>query len=59
MLTTRRVQGRLIAALIPMVLLTCVAAQPAVAQLSVPPAAIQSYEGDPGRLGRPGELAYP
>ena len=59
MLSTKRVQGRLIAALIPMVLLACVAAQPAVAQLSVPPAAIQSYEGDPGRLGDPASWRTP
>jgi subtilase-type serine protease len=29
------------------------------AQLSVPPAAIQSYEGDPGRLGDPASWRTP
>jgi Subtilase family len=57
-LTTRRVKTRLIAALVPM-MLVCVAAQPAVGQISVPPPPIQSYVGDPGRLGDPASWRTP
>jgi subtilase-type serine protease len=37
----------------------CVAAQPAPAQLSVPPAPIQTYAGDPGRPGDPASWRTP
>jgi subtilase-type serine protease len=37
----------------------CVATQPAHAQLSVPPPAIKSYEGDPGRVGDPASWRTP
>jgi subtilase-type serine protease len=36
-----------------------VAAPPAVAQLSVPPAPIETYDGDPGRLGDPASWRTP
>jgi autotransporter-associated beta strand protein len=55
---TKRVKSALIAALVPMVV-ACVAAQPAPAQLSVPPPPIQSYAGDPGRLGDPASWRTP
>jgi autotransporter-associated beta strand protein len=55
---TKRVKSALIAGLVPMVV-ACVAAQPAPAQLSVSPAPIQSYAGDPGRLGDPASWRTP
>ena len=39
--------------------MACVVAQPALAQLSVPPPPIQSYAGDPGRLGDPASWRTP
>jgi subtilase-type serine protease len=61
-LTTKRVKTRLIAALMPMAL-ACVAAQPAVAQLSVPlgdPASWRTPEflRDNGMLSIGAEFAY-
>jgi autotransporter-associated beta strand protein len=50
--STKRVKAGLTAALVPMAM-ACVAVQSAEAQLSVPPPAIRSYEGDPGRPGDP------
>jgi autotransporter-associated beta strand protein len=55
---TKRVKSALIAALVPMVV-ACVAAQPAPAQLSVPPLPVQSYAGDPGRPGDPASWRTP
>ncbi|MFU8874306.1 S8 family serine peptidase [Micromonospora sp. SL4-19] len=52
MSTARRVKPALIAALAPVVALSVVA-QPAMAQLSVSPPPIKTYEGDPGRVGDP------
>ena len=49
---TKRGKAALVAASVPMVAV-CIAAQPATAQLSAPPPQIQSYAGDPGRLGDP------
>jgi autotransporter-associated beta strand protein len=39
--------------------MTCVAAQPAPAQLSAPPPPIKSYAGDPGRLDDPASWRTP
>ena len=58
MSTTMRVKTALIAALTSAVM-TCVAAQPAPAQLSAPPPPIKSYAGDPGRLGDPASWRTP
>jgi autotransporter-associated beta strand protein len=55
---TTRVKSALIVALVPMVV-ACVAAQPAPAQLSVPPPPIKSYAGDPGRPGDPASWRTP
>ena len=38
---------------------TVIASVPALAQLSVPPPQIQSYEGDPGTLGDPASWRTP
>jgi len=54
----KRVKSALIVALVPMAV-ACVAAQPAPAQLSVPPPPIQSYAGDPGRPGDPASWRTP
>jgi subtilase-type serine protease len=48
----------LVAALLPLVA-ACVAAQPAMAQLSAPPPPIESYAGDPGRVGDPASWRTP
>ena len=58
MSTTRRVHTGLIGALTLMVVLPCVAAQPAMAQTSEPPP-IESFPGDPGRLGDPASWRTP
>src|SRR5919112_4363356 len=55
--TARGVKTGLIAALAPMVVFGAVA-QPAMAQPSVPPP-IESYVGDPGRLGDPASWRTP
>jgi autotransporter-associated beta strand protein len=55
--TAKRMKTVLIAALAPMAVLGVVP-QPAMAQSSVPPP-IESYEGDPGRLGDPGSWRTP
>jgi autotransporter-associated beta strand protein len=55
---TKRVQTALIVGLVPMVM-ACVAAQPARAQLSVPPPLVQSYAGDPGSPGDPASWRTP
>jgi autotransporter-associated beta strand protein len=55
---TKRVKSALIAALVPMVV-ACAAAQPARAQLSVPPPPVQSYAGDPGTPGDPASWRTP
>jgi hypothetical protein len=56
--STTRVRSALIAALVPMVV-ACFAAQPAPAQLSVPPPPIKSYPGDPGTPGDPASWRTP
>ena len=55
---TKRVKSARIVALVPMVV-ACVAAQPAQAQLSEPPPPIGSYAGDPGRPGDPASWRTP
>jgi autotransporter-associated beta strand protein len=55
---TKRVQARLIAALVP-VAMTCGTVQSAEAQLSAPPPGIRSYEGDPGQVGNPASWRTP
>jgi autotransporter-associated beta strand protein len=55
--TTKRVRTALVAALTPMVMI-CVAAPGASAQLPEAPP-IQSYPGDPGRLGDPASWRTP
>jgi autotransporter-associated beta strand protein len=55
---TKRVKFALIAALVP-IAAACVAAQPAAAQLSVPPPPIRSYAGDPGSPGDPASWRTP
>jgi autotransporter-associated beta strand protein len=55
---TRRVKAALIGGLVPMVV-AGVAAQPAPAQLSVPPPPIESYAGDPGTPGDPASWRTP
>jgi len=52
---TKRVRAGLVVALLP----AAVAAQPAAAQLSVPPSQIQSYSGDPGKSGDPASWRTP
>ena len=54
--TTKRVKASLLA--VPVVL-ACVAAQPAPAQLSVRPPPIETYAGDPGRVGDPASWRTP
>ena len=58
MLTRKRLKTAVLAALIPGVT-ACVAAQPAPAQLSEPPAPIRTYAGDPGRPGDPASWRTP
>ncbi len=53
MTTAKRVGSALV------VVLPLLAAQPARAQLSVPPAAITTYTGDPGRVGNPASWRTP
>jgi autotransporter-associated beta strand protein len=55
---TKRARAGLSAALVPMVV-ACVAAQPAAAQLSVPPPAVETYAGDPGTPGNPASWRTP
>ena len=55
---TKRVKTALFAVLVPMVM-AGVAAQPASAQLSVPPAPVESYAGDPGSPGDPASWRTP
>jgi autotransporter-associated beta strand protein len=57
-MTAKRVQGALCAALTAMIA-ACALAPPATAQLSVPPAPITSYVGDPGQLGDPASWRTP
>ena len=54
----KRVKAALVAALVPMAG-AGVAAQPAAAQLSAPPAPIESYAGDPGSPGDPASWRTP
>jgi autotransporter-associated beta strand protein len=54
----RSVRLTLLAAL-PAMAVPCVVAQPAMAGLSEPPPPIESYEGDPGRLGDPASWRTP
>src|SRR5215218_5351760 len=56
--TAKQVQGTLCAALTSTIA-ACALAPPATAQLSVPPAPITSYVGDPGRLGDPASWRTP
>jgi autotransporter-associated beta strand protein len=56
--TPKRVKMALLGALTWVVVVPCVAAQPAMAQMSGPPP-IESYEGDPGRLGDPASWRTP
>ena len=56
--TTTRVKAGLVAALIPAVI-GGAGAQTAQAQLSVPPPPVESYAGDPGRLGAPASWRTP
>jgi subtilase-type serine protease len=56
--TTKRVSTALIAAATSTAMV-CVVAQPAAAQLSAPPAPIESYDGDPGRVGDPASWRTP
>ena len=58
MSTTKDLKKTLVAALMSMVMVG-LAAQSALAQLSVPPPPIQSYDGDPGRLGDPASWRTP
>ena len=44
---------------LPAMAVPCVVTQPALAGLSVPPAPIESYVGDPGRLGDPASWRTP
>src|SRR5215204_569945 len=46
-------------AVLPVMAVPCLVAQPAVAGLSVPPPPIESYVGDPGRLGDPASWRTP
>jgi autotransporter-associated beta strand protein len=55
---SKRVKPAPVAALVTMVV-AGVAAQPAPAQLSVPPPSIESYAGDPGRAGDPASWRTP
>jgi hypothetical protein len=57
-MTAKRVQGALCAALTATIA-ACALAPPATAQLSVPPAPITSYVGDPGQLGDPASWRTP
>src|ERR1700742_2631950 len=51
-MTVKRAKATLVAALVP-IGLAGLARDPAVAQFSAPPPPIQSYAGDPGKLGDP------
>jgi autotransporter-associated beta strand protein len=57
--TPKHVKTVLITALTSMVVVPCVVAQPAMAQLSTSPPPIKSYVGDPGRLGDPASWRTP
>ncbi len=46
-------------AVLPVMAMPCLVAQPAVAGLSVPPPPIESYVGDPGALGDPASWRTP
>ena len=58
MAAARHVRMTLLVAL-PAMAVPCVVTQPALAGLSVPPAPIESYVGDPGRLGDPASWRTP
>jgi autotransporter-associated beta strand protein len=57
--TTKRGKTARTAALSLIVVLPCMVAQPASARLSKPPPPIESYVGDPGRLGDPASWRTP